>query len=116
MTEATTTTAVGIENTKKVLHLAIAIVNTIDKAKADGKIDMADMGLLFTLIPAVQPGISGVSAFPKEMVDLSVAEVTELSAFIVTELSIDDAKAKLVIEKALKLVASAIDLIGAIKS
>lgn len=106
----------GIQNTKAVLHLALMIVSTVDKAKADGKIDAADMGLLFQLIPAVAPGVAGAGQFPREMADLSVEEVTELSAFVIAELSIDDAKAKLVIEKGLKLVGSALDLLGAIKS
>lgn len=106
----------GIQGTKSVVHLAIMLVMTVEKAKADGKIDVSDIGLLFNLIPAIGPGVEGAKAFPKEMSDLSADEVAELSAFVMSELTIDDAKAKLVIEKALKLVGSSVELIAAIKS
>lgn len=115
MSETPTSAPVGIEATKVVLCTAIELVNTIEKAKADGKIDAMDLGLLIPIIGLIGPTTNAIPGVSKELGDLTVAEISELSAFVVGKLAISDEKAKEVIAKSLKLVGDVLDLVQTIK-
>lgn len=108
--------APGIENTKAVLHMLITLVNVIESAEADGKIDLNDAALLFKLVPTLSPGIAGVSHLKSELSALSPEELADLSAFIVGDLAISNAKVTAVIEKGLAAAGALVALVQAIKA
>lgn len=105
----------GTEKTKSVLKLLISAINAIHTAKADGKIDLSDLGVMLSLIPNIAPGIDGLKAVGGEMKDLTTEEVAELSKFVNTELKIEDAKAKEVIEGAFKILGDIVAMVAILK-
>lgn len=108
---------VGIEGTKSVLLLVITGVNTIKSAKADGKIDLNDLGLVLSLIPKIQPAIDGIGEVKTEISDLSMEELAELSTFVMVELKITDgSKASEIIGHSLKLIGNIVSLVKSIKA
>ncbi len=106
----------GTTQTKELIHLILTVVSVVKDASADGKIDTSDMALIFKLIPAVGPGIGGIGQIPGEIGHLDPAEAADLVAFIVSELSIDDGKAKDVINASLKTLVAVVELIAAVKA
>lgn len=99
---------------------------TLDVAKLglavakDKKVDMADLGLLLSSLPMLigegVVAVQGAEQIPAELKDLSPEELSELVAHVMIKLSLDDAKATLVIEKSLKAAAAAYELGKAIAS
>lgn len=70
-----------IKNTLEVVQFGVALAKAIDEAKKnDGKIDLADIGLLFPVAPLVVPMVEGIGTIPKELGDLSEAELEVLLA------------------------------------
>lgn len=69
-----------IQNTLEVVQFGVALADAIDKAKADGKVDFKDVGLLFPVAPLVVPMIDGIDQVPKELGDLDEAEMAVLIA------------------------------------
>jgi len=92
----------GIGNLKSELDLGLAIVSMMKQAKADGKVDAADLGLLLQLIPVVGPAAGGLSQVVPELKDLSEAEGIELVVYVMNKLTVEDEKARLIVEKGLK--------------
>lgn len=68
----------GIQNALEVVQFGVALAKAIDAAKADGKIDLADVGLLFPVAPLVVPMIDGIGHVPKELGDLDEDEMAAL--------------------------------------
>lgn len=105
----------GTKNLTEVVDLALAGVDTFVKAKADGKIDAADLGLLLSLIPAVGPAIDGIGEIPAEIKDLDVAEAQALVAHVMAKLTITDDKAIAVINASLKMLVAGLELAKALQ-
>jgi hypothetical protein len=106
----------GIEEVKQVLDLALAGVSVGASAMKDGHLGVEDLGYLMQLVPVVGPAVAGASKVPAELADLSEEEAAEVVAYVMAKLAIDNAKAVLVIEKALKTAVSVYELAKAIKS
>lgn len=72
--------AYGIDNTVAFVKFGGALAGAIKAAKADGKFDVGDLALIFPVVPLVGPMIAGVGQVPKELGDLSSAELDLLVA------------------------------------
>lgn len=70
----------GVENVVNLVKFGGAIAAAIKAAKADGKLDAADLGLLFPVVPMFGPVLSGIGKIPKELGDLSQAELDAVVA------------------------------------
>lgn len=107
----------GIEELKQVVG---AVVDVVDLGVAVGKdgIGKEDVVTLFAAMPklisSIGAGIEGAGKIPAELQDLSVEEAAELAAFVIAKLAVDDAKAKLIVEKSLKVAVAGFDLAKAI--
>jgi hypothetical protein len=75
---------IGIENTVNFVKFGAALAVAIKAAKADGKIDVADIALLFPVVPMVGPMITGAGQVPKELGDLDDDELNQLIAAVGT--------------------------------
>lgn len=104
----------GIENLKEVLDLGLTLVEIGKSASADGKIGLDDLPLLLKLPKVVSPALADMDKIPAELKDLSVEEAAELTAHVVSKLAIDNEKAKVIAEKALKAGFAVYDLIRAV--
>lgn len=105
----------GVKELKEALSFVMAAVDAGCKISGDGKVDMSDLQYLLALIPKIEPAFSGLSEVPSELSDLSTEEAAELVAFIMAGLVIDDAKAKDVVEKGLKVLVAGYELVKAVK-
>lgn len=99
-----------VHQLKEVVLLSVEVINSAIAVAKDGKIGLDDLPQVLRLIPMVA-GLSGISEIPAEAKDIDADELADLTASIVAKLAVDDAKAKLVIEKSLKLIAVAGDLV-----
>lgn len=71
---------VGIKETKEVLKFGILAKDVIVAAKADGKINLGDLGLVLPLVGPLNGAIEGAEQIPAELADLDAAEFDELVA------------------------------------
>lgn len=96
----------GLKETKEVLVFAFKAVETYKLAKADGKIDMNDAGLAFTLFPSLTPAFENITLVPKEIKDLDASEIEELETYLMGEIGKVISKEKLLtqINAGLKLI------------
>lgn len=106
----------GTKELKELLDLALTGVEIAVDAGKDGHVGVEDLGLLLKLAPVVQPAIEGVGEIPAELADLSTEEAADVVAHVMAKLAIDHAKARLVIEKALKALVANYELIKAVKA
>lgn len=104
-----------VKNTKEVLKLIISGYKVYGLAKADGKIDLSDLGFLMTMLPHLQPAFDDASKIPTEVKDLDAAEAQELATFIVTELGVVEGQTAEIINASLGLLVSGYKLYAAIK-
>lgn len=84
----------GIQNTKEVLDALFTGQDVFIAAKADGKIDLADLGLLFQLVPKLGPAVADANVIPAELADLDSGEGAELVAYVSTRYAVGSDKAK----------------------
>lgn len=105
---------VGIKETKEVLAFAMSLHMMYDQAKADGKIDMNDVGLIILPVTKLIPAIDNIKAVSEEIKDLDAAEKAELDAWIKQEYDIADDELEAKIEKGLSLVLSLAEFVGAL--
>ena len=101
----------GIKETKEAVDLGLGLAKALKAAKADGKIDVADIAHLIPLLSVASTAVDGADQVVAELKDLSEAEAAELITHIMTGLVVEDAKARAIVEKSLKLVVAAHSLI-----
>lgn len=96
----------SVQNTKEALEFGFATWTAVDNAKADGKIDLADVGHLMIVFPTVGPMIKNFGDIPKELGELDEADSKELKDFAAAKLSLrsDDPRLIKKINAALNLV------------
>ena len=63
-----------ITETLELVSLVATLGITIEQARKDGKVDIADLGGLISLIPKVGPAIEGIEMIPEELADLDPQE------------------------------------------
>lgn len=98
------------------VDLALGVVSVGKQAKADGKVDLNDLGLLLQLVPLIGPAVQDLSDIPAELKDLSTDEAAALIAHVGGKLSLGSAHAEKVATEALKLVAQAYSLFQALEA
>lgn len=106
----------GVVQVKEVADLIVAIVKGAKAVGADGKIDLADLGQLVALAPALIAAADKIDQVPAELKDLSEAEAAELGAHLVAGLALESAHAQVVAEKGLSAVVALFGLVKALKA
>lgn len=90
--------SVGIKNIVEVIAFGAAVAKALAEAKKnDGKIDFADIGQLFPVVPLLAPMIDGIGEVPKELGDLDEVELEALMAEVSKVLG-SESNAKLVMQ------------------
>lgn len=96
----------GTKELTEAVDFALDMVKLGVDVGADKKVDMSDLGLLISRLPLLAG--EGVAAFQGgseiglELSDLDAEESATLIAHVMGKLAVDDAKARLIVEKALK--------------
>jgi len=92
----------GIQELKELLKFIIEFGESIDKAMIDKKFEMSELGLLIAPLMQIGPAFEGLDKIGGEIKDLNQAEMSELIAYIGTELDLNSDKLELIIEKGLE--------------
>lgn len=104
----------SIKELKELLDLMLTGVEVGVDITKDGKLDLNDLQHVMKLIPVVGPAVQNIGDIPAELGDLSSEEGTEIVVHVMTKLAVDDAKAKIIIEKSLKAALAVYELVKAI--
>jgi len=91
----------GTQALKDVLALPMSLHMMVDLAKADGKIDANDLGLVLAPVMKVVPFIKALKDAPKQMADLSDQERKEVHAWAKAGYNIADDEVEKKVEAAL---------------
>lgn len=67
-----------IKACKSVLSLVLISIDAVEKAKADGKINLLDLPKLAPVIGALKDAIGAAKLVPEELKDLDATEISEL--------------------------------------
>jgi hypothetical protein len=71
-----------MKNTKEVLDLIASIVKAVEASMADGKIDLADVAHLMTVLPKVGPAVDGVGEVGAEFAAITEETEADLALYI----------------------------------
>lgn len=97
---------IGITETRQFLEFVLALARALRGARADGKVNIMDLGQLMQVIPHIAPALQGAGNIPKELADLSEAEFAEVKGKVATalDIAIDSPDAGAIAEDVLKVV------------
>lgn len=118
MTEKTQSTEqiIGTPEIDQLVDLVVAGYKAVQAARADGKIDVSDAGLLLTLIPLIGPAVVGLEKAPAELMDLTTEEGLALLARASGILGEQPEKVKEIAEGVIQMVAGGIKVYKAVLS
>lgn len=106
----------GIQEIKEVIKVVADGAKLGIQIGHDKAVDMRDIPAVFKLVQDLPAAIGGISQVPAEISDMDEAESADLIAFTMSELSLEEGKAKIVVEKSLKVLVAVEQLIMALKA
>lgn len=101
-----------ISQLKKVVTLIAKSIQTGVQVAADGKVDWSDLSLILGAVPSLVSALDGIALVPSELAQLSADDAAELSAELIAQLALSDAKAEKVLEASLKILVGVVDLVA----
>lgn len=104
----------GVKESKEVLDLGFAVGQALKNAKADGKVDVADLVYLLPAIQVAGPAMSNLALVPKELGELDAADAAELMSHASVKVAglVDDEHKKKVVNAALKVGLAVAELVS----
>lgn len=93
----------GIEETKDVVKFGTSLANAIITALKDGKIGLTDLPAFVAPLTKLPAALSGIANVPAELSDLTELEMQELREAVQNDLEVDDAKAKVIVDKSINV-------------
>jgi hypothetical protein len=107
----------GTKELTELVDLPLTLAGIVVAARADGKIDVLDLPLLFGLAQTVGPALEGIGEVKAELADLSEAEAAALIAHIEAKWpALGSEKAKVVAAAGLKSAYALYQLVKAIQA
>ena len=110
----------GIKELTEIVDAGLELQGLVSDVLADKKVDMADLPAVISRIPALAAklpaAVEGAGGAIPELKDLDGEEAGILTSHVMAKLSIGDAKARMIVEKSLKLVIATVELIRATKA
>lgn len=96
--------SVGIKETTELLRFVMRLGVESAQALQDGKVTLTDISALWALAPTVVPAFNGIPSIPKELGDLTEAELAELLAVAAEEIGqLPNENLKVYVTKALNI-------------
>ena len=93
----------ALKELKELLALPLSLHMAYDKAKADGKLDLNDLGYAFEPAKNILPAIDGVKNIPAEFKGATEEEMQELKVWAKATYDIADDKLEAAIEQGISL-------------
>lgn len=110
------TEAKGTQEFKDLIDLSLAVVELGFEVAKDKKVDFNDIAAIMKVLPFIEPAFSNIGDVPGELSDLSAEEASELVIHVMARLSVDDAKAKAIVDKSLGVLLAGYKLVQAIRA
>lgn len=106
----------GVKETLDVVDLGLSLLVVGKQALADGKVNFNDVGLILSVFPKVQPAIDNAGQVPKELSELDEQDSAAVISYVKARLPevTDDAKARLIAEKAFKVGLASAELLSVV--
>lgn len=101
-----------VDKIKAVLALPLSLHMAYEKAKADGKIDVADVALLMDPMMKLIPAISGAKEALEQIKALDEAERADVNAWVQQTYDIAEDELEFKIEAGIDVVLSIAKLVG----
>ena len=105
-----------MQELKDLVALLAQMVKSGVLVAKDGKVDLTDLPAFFAIVQKVPAAFEGLSKVPVELSHLTEEQAAEVVAFAMTELALEEGKAKAVVEHSLKVAAAVGGLVAAIKA
>lgn len=106
----------SIKESKELLLFIAKLANAVDKALANGSIDVADVTLVFDPLFAAKSAFDDVTLVPQELFDVDEDEATELVEAVKQELSLRNDVAEELTEEGLAIAIRLVLFINKIRS
>jgi len=106
---------VQLKESVEVIDFAVALGQSVEKAKLDGKIDVTDIAYFMDPLMKLVPAVENIKAVKEEMLNASAEAKQELVAHFKAKLDIADDKLEMVIEESFALAIAVSNLVAAIK-
>lgn len=105
-----------VEELKDVLSLVIEMADCAQLVAAEGGLSLTDVSNMWSVIEKLGPAFRGIEHVPDELADLDAADCDELIQFVMSELSAQSDKSKMIVEKSLKAFKAAYEVYLEIKA
>ena len=106
----------GIKELKEAVEFVGEFVTAIDKAKADGKVDVNDLGSFLPAMMIAPQAFMGLDEAKLEAKDLSEVELVELKESFAAKFDLIDDQAELLFEEAMSVVLSVYGMVQKVKA
>jgi len=97
----------SMKELKDVIDGILALEKLGYEVMKDGKVSMADLPVVLALLPqtamAVYKAVEGADKIPEELSGLTQEQGAELVAHVMAKLTVEDAKAREIVQQSLKI-------------
>lgn len=108
--------SVAVENTKEIVTLFCEIINCAVHVNKDGSVSLDDIPAIWDVVVAIGPAFEGMNSIPKEISDLDLEELEEITDHVKQQIKTDDEATKAIIAKSLKAASALYDLYLSVRS
>lgn len=105
----------GLDETIDVIEFGISLTNSMMRAFGDGKLTLTDVPYFIAPMTKLPAALSGMSMVPFEITDIQKLDLQKLVDLVKGNLTIDDKKAKSIIEYSLLIIYDIYELVTTIK-
>ena len=106
----------GIKELKEAVEFIGEFVTSIDKSRADGKVDVQDIGNFLPAMMLAPNAFAGLDELKLEAKDLDEVELVELKAAFAAKFDLVDDKAELLFEEAMTVILSVYGMVQKVKA
>lgn len=106
----------GIKELSEAIIFGISMGEALDLSLADGKIDLADLGILMGPFMKAPDAIEGIGKVKDEIKDLDAAEMEQIKQMVKDELDLSDDKLEEKIEAAVDFLGAIHEFVGKLKA
>jgi len=105
-----------LKELKDVVKFAITLAESLEKATADKKVDLTDIGLLMAPLMQVGAAVEGLAKVKEEIKAMKKEDIEALSVYVKEELALDHAHTEKVVEGAVDLAAQIFGFVELVKA
>lgn len=93
-----------VKETRELVRFVVSLVVAVEKATADGKIDVWDSPRFMATLNSAMSAFGDIQKVPSELLDLDQFEVGDLVLYVKTELNLSHSRLEPVVKSALDMI------------